>query len=539
MKFIKSKFFTRTGITLATIAIVIAGAAAFSAFEAHIVNVTATIENALGVSVTAIDFGTVFPQEHLDRPLTVALSDSFLGEDRVDDVEYFIRQKPKCGITSLNGTVLDEASTPTGHLSVIDGIAVPDCGEAPRVLLEGETFGVLPSLCPYISKEADGTPANDTSLTSFHVPWTVVDGQIVYTDAQGRLAKSDQDESDTWTIDLAVPTFQLMAAQDWLDFVRDITGNVDLTLAEANVFQLNPLDEHKVFGCDLWIEVSGVSESGEPPTGPEVGADLTTYTAPAPAECDVTVTTTIQAAINDADDDDTVCVPAGTYVEDVNVNKSITLAGAGASSTNLTGVGTGEAGALVISADNVTVQGFNVLGTGVSAIRISGSHTGITIDSNRATSAASQNSFLADGGQSNHTISNNEFVGASAGPIAYVNGLASVNVASTNVDFTQNTFSGAGTLALGQEADSSDVKLNKFSAVTSFADVEDWSTGIALNQNNFNDAGLNVQHSENGNTGDTGTTNAENNWWGDNDPSDGDASADVDFTPFEASAFPE
>jgi len=69
----------------------------FAAFEAHVVNVTATIENALSVPIEAIDFGTVFPQERLDRYIDVALSQSFIDEDRVDDVEYIIRQKPKCG----------------------------------------------------------------------------------------------------------------------------------------------------------------------------------------------------------------------------------------------------------------------------------------------------------------------------------------------------------------------------------------------------------------------------------------------------------
>ena len=63
----------------------------FAAFEAHVVNVTATIENALSVPISSIQYGTVFPQEHLERPLRVLLSSSFLSEQRVDNVEYFIR----------------------------------------------------------------------------------------------------------------------------------------------------------------------------------------------------------------------------------------------------------------------------------------------------------------------------------------------------------------------------------------------------------------------------------------------------------------
>jgi hypothetical protein len=44
----------------------------FAAFEAHVINVTAQIENALQVTTEAIDFGTVFPQEYLAEPLEVA-----------------------------------------------------------------------------------------------------------------------------------------------------------------------------------------------------------------------------------------------------------------------------------------------------------------------------------------------------------------------------------------------------------------------------------------------------------------------------------
>ena len=67
-----------------------------AAFEAHVLNVHATIENTLSVPIKDIKFGLVFPQEEQDATFDVALSQSFLDEDRVDDVEYFIRQKPKC-----------------------------------------------------------------------------------------------------------------------------------------------------------------------------------------------------------------------------------------------------------------------------------------------------------------------------------------------------------------------------------------------------------------------------------------------------------
>jgi len=257
------KLIRKGGIAAGIVALSTLSVVMLSAFEAHVINVTAKIENALAVSTDAIDFGTVFPQEHLDQPLVVQLSQSFLDEDRVDDVEYFIRQKPKCAITSQNGTVFDPLNTATGHVSLgpVDEVLI-DCGPAPRPLAIGETWGVLPSLCPYISKEDDQAPDNDGSLASFHEPFTFVNHQLVWNDTKGRLAKSELDTVDNWTIDLAVPCFGGYCAQDWEDFVHGINP------------QANPADyvqpienEHKIFGCDLWVEVSGVSCNAEPVQG--------------------------------------------------------------------------------------------------------------------------------------------------------------------------------------------------------------------------------------------------------------------------------
>ena len=237
-----------------------------SAFEAHVINVTAKIENALSVTTDAIDFGTVFPQEHLNKPLTVTLSQSFLDEGRVDDVNYFIRQKPKCAITRDGGTTFDPANTATGHVIIGDNPATAtttetyyiDCGEPPRPLHHTETWGVLPSLCEYISKEPDRTPANDGTLPSFHIPWVISTSTgtttIVWNDVHGHLAKSEQDTTDVWNIDLAVPCFGGFCAQDWADFVHGINPNAD-----PNHFTQPIANEHKIFGCDLWVEVSGIS----------------------------------------------------------------------------------------------------------------------------------------------------------------------------------------------------------------------------------------------------------------------------------------
>ena len=236
----------------------------FAAFEAHVINVTARIENALSVPLDHINFGTVFPQEHLDKPLGITLSGSFADQDRVDNVSYFIRQKPKCAWTWDDGKNFDHDSTATGHIILdpqAEGGYRIDCGEPerPEGVPEEATWGVLPSLCEYISKHPDNQPENDESLHSFHQPWEIVNDVIVWNDTDGLLSKNNpEDMTDNWTIDLAVPCFGGYCAQDWADFVHNINADAD----PADYTQ--PIgNEHKVFGCDLWVEVDGVTADEE------------------------------------------------------------------------------------------------------------------------------------------------------------------------------------------------------------------------------------------------------------------------------------
>ncbi|MDP3900571.1 MAG: vWA domain-containing protein [bacterium] len=261
----KKKFF----LSLAAVAALAIGVVGMSAFEAHVINVTARIENALNVPLEEIDFGTVFPQEQLYEGFDVALSESFLAEGRVDDVEYFIRQKPKCGITTDDGQVL-VGPTATGHISLNDqGQEVVDCGPAPRELTEDESWGQLPLLCPYLSKHKadDEGVENDEELDAFHQIGSIDEGDNladpsddtwVWNSIFGRLAKSDNDLEDSWILDLKVPCFGDHCAQDWASFVEGINDGVD------PLDYIQPLEnEHKVFGCDLWLEVYHIS----PPPG--------------------------------------------------------------------------------------------------------------------------------------------------------------------------------------------------------------------------------------------------------------------------------
>lgn len=209
------------------ILVVVGGVTALSAYEAHVINVTAHIENALSVTPEEIMFGTVFPQEKLYEDLTIIMSESFFFEGRVDDIDYVIKQKPKprpeferqIGIAEARKWCHDN---------------FPGFEFYPRGWTEYLINCYVP-LCPYLSKMPDGEPANDIGLRPFHQMNAV---------ANGRLAKSEQDIEDIWTIDLDVPCFEGYCAQDWIHYGWELPYDL----------------ESEVFGCDLWIEVTGISE---------------------------------------------------------------------------------------------------------------------------------------------------------------------------------------------------------------------------------------------------------------------------------------
>jgi uncharacterized protein YegL len=224
----------------------------FAAFEAHVINVTAQIENALSVDTTPIDFGTVFPQEELEAPIHIELSSSFLAEDRVDDIDYVIRQKPKCGWTIENGQTL-VGDTKSGHVDDQGNITCPEPSQDPG---GGAVWGQLPLLCPYLSKHKDVTDqdGNDEELDAFHQIGSV-NGVWIWNDVNGHLTKQGQDTQDSWVIDLKVPCFGDHCAQDWEEFVSIINPDV----LNPDIY-IQPIEnEHKIFGCDLWIEVGGIS----------------------------------------------------------------------------------------------------------------------------------------------------------------------------------------------------------------------------------------------------------------------------------------
>jgi len=213
----------------------IAGIVGISAYEAHVVNVTATIENATQIDTKILDFGTVFPEEKLVQNATLSMSRSFIEETAADGISYVIRQKPKC----WNG---DPGNPLFGIVTEKDGVYV--CVD--------ENYKILPMLCPFLSKHPDEVNGNDGSLDAFHGPittWTPKDTEEFEVD--GLLSKIAKDESDKWSIDLMVPCFKGQCAQD------------NVVKPE---YQIDPALNHALFGCDLWFEVTGINRPTPTPT---------------------------------------------------------------------------------------------------------------------------------------------------------------------------------------------------------------------------------------------------------------------------------
>lgn len=206
-----------------------------------------TIDSNLAVSPNVISFSTVFPGEVHFKPLTIDLSSQFIASRIHDDVEYRILQKPKPRVDSPQERAY--------------------CQENPT-----DYERCYPSLCPYLSKTADGIPANDTSVPAFHNPDDP--SSIAY----GRLAKSDNDVKDDWVIDLHTPCFK---------------GQCDQSGSVAAEYQLDPQFQGEVLGCDLVVEVVSISfneecatcerdQSGNPVTV-EVNSNVTIdFTTPVP-----------------------------------------------------------------------------------------------------------------------------------------------------------------------------------------------------------------------------------------------------------------
>jgi hypothetical protein len=217
------------------------GVVFMSAFEAHVVNVTATIDNALNVTPAEIIFGTAFPQEQLQKDFKISLSQSFLDQNRVEDVSYIIKKKskPRHNVISFPGGV-------SGHEYCLNN--QPSDPGNPN---DPYYTYCYPNLCDrlYLSPKNSTTTddlLNEDGLSGGGGGGAGIPSPLNYTFGNLNSASSTLDE---WNIYLRVPCFR---------------GQCDQ--AYDPLFYGQPLDprlEHQTFGCDLWVEVNGIGITTE------------------------------------------------------------------------------------------------------------------------------------------------------------------------------------------------------------------------------------------------------------------------------------
>ncbi|HSW85348.1 MAG TPA: FISUMP domain-containing protein [Candidatus Saccharimonadales bacterium] len=268
-----------------------------------------------------------------------------------------------------------------------------------------------------------------------------------------------------------------------------------------------------------------------------VGANIINFAKPPAKQCNIKVPqnyTTIQAAIDAANPGNKICIGPGLFIEDVNVNKAVSLYGNGFSSNGESVInGQGLYGAVVISASNVTVAGFEINGAPSdsknAALWLNEFDSNVVIDSNVINANSGSNVLRADGGQNNHTFKNNIFVGKNSQYLARVSGTPlNPQKPSNSVNFTNNTFLGSSQQAIDEGATNSIISHNDFEDTADSGILIGYAYGSAtgvVNYNNFiTNAPTKVYVGE-------GTLTAKNNWWGDTDPSDNFAHS-VIYQPF-------
>jgi hypothetical protein len=240
-------------ISIAGIATALVALPMFSAFEAHVVNVTARIENALFVHPESLEYGTVFPQEYLVTSFGMMPSISFseTSQRRVGIIDYVIKQKPKPKPEFLASMGNRERARDWCHDSA--NFPLPE-----NIGDKNDPYyaNCYPTLCPYLSKTEVTTERggeNDVGLPAFHDPETEhATGQLIkFKTGMGNTLNNDI--VDEWELDLPVPCFKNHCAQDWADFVHSHNPSADPLL-----FMLPQGLEHEVFGCDIWVEVTAI-----------------------------------------------------------------------------------------------------------------------------------------------------------------------------------------------------------------------------------------------------------------------------------------
>lgn len=147
-------------LIVTALVMVVSGVAAVSAYEAHIINVTAHVENALDVDTTAADFGVMFPQEWNKIKREVGLSTSAgeeLGEAAGELASVSFKIFAEWKVDADNGTEFN-------HL--------------PNVMIDGIDHYAWMGEWVWVAQDANQTETNPMATPS---EWTNVGAAPDYT----------------------------------------------------------------------------------------------------------------------------------------------------------------------------------------------------------------------------------------------------------------------------------------------------------------------------------------------------------------------
>ena len=226
-------------LIFAALLMVASGVAAVSAYEAHIINVTAHVENALYVDSSAAEFGVMFPEEWNKIKKEVRLSDSAqdeLGEasGNLSEVQYKIFAEWK--VDTDNGT-------PANHIPdvMIDGIDhYAWIGEWLWVAQNAQQNQTCPMLDASEWTNVGPAPVGDDYAKLVGGPYSLTDDAVSYVDIlflapcfAGYYNAETDNKPDWWPLD----TWPRIAADDARHLENGVDLGLDLKIQVTNIIR--------------------------------------------------------------------------------------------------------------------------------------------------------------------------------------------------------------------------------------------------------------------------------------------------------------